>query len=62
MEPEETMNLGKLRELLSRYPDDKKVFFGCPDEANPLEFAGIEENGGEVVHIKFRLNVYKGRD
>ncbi|MFA5516989.1 MAG: hypothetical protein WDA20_11945 [Desulfuromonadales bacterium] len=62
MKHEETMPLGRFREQLSRFPDDAEVFFGCPDEANPLEFVAVEEGGDKVVHVKFRLNVYKGRD
>jgi hypothetical protein len=62
MSREETMNLGQLREKLSRYPDDAQLFFGCPDEASPLGFVGIEESGDGIVNVKFRLNVYKGRD
>ncbi len=62
MTREESMRLGELREMLSRYPEDARLLFRCPDEANPLEFVGIEENGVDTVHLKFRLNVYKGRD
>jgi hypothetical protein len=62
MKREETIPLGKFREQLSRFPDDAQVFFGCPDEANPLEFVGVEEEGGNVILVKFRLNVYKGAD
>jgi hypothetical protein len=58
---EETMTLGRFLEELRRYPEDAEVFFGCPDEANPLEFLGVEQ-GSNFVHVKFQLNVYKGRD
>lgn len=62
MKREETVPLGWVREQLSRFPDDAQVFFGCPDEANPLEFVGIEEKDAHTIQIKFRLHVYKGRD
>ena len=45
MKREEMIPLGRFREQLSRFPDDVQVFFGCPDEANPLEFIGVEERG-----------------
>ncbi|MBE0596355.1 MAG: hypothetical protein IH614_03695 [Desulfuromonadales bacterium] len=62
MKPEETIPLGRLREQLKAFPDDAQVFFGCPDEANPLELVGVEEGLDKTVQIKFRLNVYKGSD
>ncbi len=62
MNREETIPLARFREQLSRFPDDTQVFFGCPDEANPLEFVEVEELGDKVLHVKFRLNVYKGRN
>ncbi len=62
MKREEMIPLGRFREQLSRFPDDAQVFFGCPDEANPLEFIGVEERGEKELHVKFRLNIYKGSD
>lgn len=61
MRQEEMITLGQLREQIERFPDDTKVFFGCPDEANPLELVGVEENDRETIQIKFRLNVYRGK-
>ena len=61
MKRDETMPLGRFREQLSRFPDDTEVFFGCPDEANPLEFVEVEEGSDKVLHVKFRLNVYGGK-
>lgn len=61
MRSEEMITLRELKERIGRFPDDTKVFFGCPDEANPLELVGVEENGGESIQIRFRLNVYRGR-
>ena len=62
MRKEQMITLGQLREQIGRFPDDTKVFFPCPDEANLLDFVGVEENGGDTIQIKFRLNVYQGRD
>lgn len=61
MKREEMITLGQLRKEIGRFPDDTRVFFGCPDEANPLELVGVEDEGKETIKIKFRLNVYRRR-
>lgn len=58
---EDAITVGQLREALRTYTDEKTLFFGCPDEANPLRLLEVEDRGN-FVHIHFQLNVYKGRD
>ena len=62
MKREETISLGEFRQRFKDFPDQTRVFFGCPDEANPLEFVGVEDEGGDTLMIRFRLHVYKGSD
>jgi hypothetical protein len=49
-------------ERLCRTTRTIELFFGCPDEANPLQFLGVEDRGEKFAHVHFQLNVYKGRD
>lgn len=58
---EDTITVGQLREALRQYGDDMPLFFGCPDEANPLQLLEVEDRG-HFAHVHFQLNVYKGRD
>jgi sRNA-binding protein len=59
---EDTITVGQLRKALQNYTDDTELFFGCPDEANPLQFLGVEDRGEKFAQVHFQLNVYKGRD
>ena len=62
MRREETISLGEFRQRFKDFHDETNVFFGCPDEANPLEFVGVETEGNDTLMVRFRLHVYKGAD